>query len=73
MMHKSYDLPEHIQEQIASMPEFSYGINRVVVALKDGTEVSNVYVAWAKEIVKVGESEKVSFAASQVVSVRCQV
>lgn len=64
-------LPEDIQDRVADMPEHSYGVTRVVVILDDGTEIPDVYVAWAKEIVKVGTSEKISFDPGRVVDVRC--
>jgi hypothetical protein len=66
------NLPENIQERINDMPEYSYGCNRVIVTLDDGREISDVYVAWAKEVVRVGKSEKISFDPSRVVDVRNQ-
>jgi len=54
------------------MPESSHGATRVVVILDDGTRVSDVYVAWGKEIVKVGQSFEVPFDASRVVDVELQ-
>lgn len=65
-------LPEAIQDRVADMPEHSYGITRVVVTLDDGTEIRDVYVAWAKEVVKVGHNEAISFDPSRVVDVRCE-
>jgi hypothetical protein len=64
-------LPPAIQDRIAGMPERSYGVTRVVVTLDDGTEIRDVYVAWAKEIVKVGKNETIPFDPSRVVDVRC--
>ena len=72
-MSKSFELPEHIQEIIASMPEYKYGVNLVTVTLDDGKEIPDVYVAWAKEVVKVGNSEAIPFDPSRVVSARSQI
>jgi hypothetical protein len=71
-MSESNNLPDHIQEEIRNLPESSYGANRVVVTLDDGTEVRDVYVAWGKEIVKVGNSQDIPFEVSRIVNVRHQ-
>jgi len=71
-MNKSQELPEHIQEEVRNMPESSYGANRVIVTLDDGKEIKDVYVAWGKEIIKVGDSEQIPFDASRIVNVRHQ-
>jgi hypothetical protein len=67
------EFPENIQDEIAAMPEDSYGVNRVIVTLDDGTEINDVYVAWAKEIIKVGQVKGATFDPSRVVKVRHQV
>ena len=67
------DLPKHIQEQINSFPESSYGVNRVTVILDDGTEYRTVYVAWAREVVRVGDSERIPFDPARVVQVRSEI
>jgi hypothetical protein len=66
------ELPERFQDQVAAMPEYSYGVNRLVVTLDDGTIVSDVFVAWAKEIVKVGTSEHIPFDPTRIIEVRKQ-
>ena len=66
------DLPEVIQDQVAAMPECSYGVTRVVVTLDDGTDIPDVLVGWAQEVLKVGGSEKISFDPGRVVAVRHQ-
>lgn len=71
-MSMSRELPEHLQEKILNMPEFSYGVNRVVVTLDDGSEISDVYVAWGKEIIKVGSSDEINFDTSRIVDVSLQ-
>jgi hypothetical protein len=72
-MSMSRELPEYLQEKILNMPEFSYGVNRVVVTLDDGSEISDVYVAWGKEIIKVGSSDEINFDASRIVDVSLQM
>jgi hypothetical protein len=67
------ELPKHLQDKVAAMPEYSYGAHRVVVTLEDGTEIFGVFVAWAREIVKVGTSEEIPFDSTKIVSVRSQV
>jgi hypothetical protein len=67
------DLPRHIQEQINSFPESSYGANRVTVVLDDGTVYREVVVAWAREVVRVGKSEHIPFDPARVVEVRSEV
>jgi len=61
------DLPEEIQDKIAGYPEFKYGVNKVCVVLDDGTKVPDVYVAWGKQVIKVGTSEEIKFDPSRVV------
>jgi hypothetical protein len=65
-------LPEHLQEKVRAMPESSYGATRVIVVLDDGTRISDVYVAWGNEIVKVGNQLDVTFDVSKVVDVEFQ-
>jgi hypothetical protein len=63
-------LPAAIQDRIADMPEHSYGVTRVTVTLDDGTQIRDVHVAWAKEVVKVGGSDEIGFDPSRVVAAR---
>jgi hypothetical protein len=54
------------------MPESSYGATRVTVVLDDGTRIPDVYVAWGKEIVKVGQKQDILFDVSRIVDVQFQ-
>ena len=54
------------------MPEYSYGVIRVVVTLDDGTKYYDVFIAWAKEIVKVGTSEQVPFDPARIIQIETQ-
>lgn len=64
------NLPEHIQEKLATMPEYRQGVHRVVVTLDDGAEIHDVFVAWGSEVVRVGENDEISFDPGRVVEVR---
>lgn len=66
------ELPSKFEEQVLGYPEYSYGVTRIVVTMDDGREFSDVFVAWGKEIVKVGTSERVPFDPSSIVAVRRQ-
>jgi len=50
-------LPDPIRDKIATMPETAYGANRVTLVLKSGRLVGEVVVAWAKDVVRVGEAD----------------
>ena len=63
-------LSDKIKDQIAEMPECSYGVNKVTVVLDDGTEFRDVYVAWGEEIIKVGNSKTIPFDPGKVVRVK---
>lgn len=66
------ELPPKFEEQVLEYPEYSYGVTRIVVTLEEGIECRDVFVAWGKEIVKVGSSEDVPFDPSRIVAVRRQ-
>lgn len=69
MTNPSRAIPEQFRDQIAAMPECSYGVNRVTVTLDDGTRYNDVFVAWGEEIVKVGTSETIPFAPTRIAKV----
>ena len=62
-------LPDFIKDEIANMPEHSYGVNRVTVELDNGKIYEDVYVGWAEEIIKVGDSKSIPFDPASVVKV----
>ncbi len=66
------ELPRELQDKVATFPEYKYGVNRVIVVLEDGTRIRDVFIAWAKEIVKVGTSEDIPFDPSRIVDVQNQ-
>jgi hypothetical protein len=62
-------LPAKFKDALYAMPEYSYGVQRVVVTLDDGTKLWDVFVAGDNEIVKVESSTEVSFDPNRVVEV----
>lgn len=66
------ELPSKFEKEVLEYPEYSYGVTRIVVTLDGGIECSEVFVAWGKEIVKVGSSENVPFDPSKIIAVRRQ-
>ena len=62
-------LPAAIQERLLGMEYYSYGVNRVVVVLDDGTEVSGVHVLWRTEVGRVEGHTNVPFDVARVVDV----
>jgi len=66
------ELPSKFEKKILEYPEYSYGVTRIVVTMDDGNEFSDVFVAWGKEIVKVGSSEDVPFDPLRIIDVRRQ-
>jgi hypothetical protein len=65
-------LPRHFADKVASMPEFSYGANRVRVRLRSGVEFTDVFIAWSKEIVRVGSSANIPFVVSEIADIENQ-
>lgn len=71
-MTTTIELPSKFEKQALEFPESSYGVTRVIVTLDNGKEFSDVFIAWGKEIVKVGSSEIVPFDPSKIVKIRPQ-
>jgi hypothetical protein len=65
----SAKLPAAISEQILSFGEYSMGVNKVALRLKDGAIIEDVFVAWGKEVVRVGGVDGCPFDPAQVVEV----
>lgn len=66
------ELPSRFEEQVLNYPEYSYGVARIVVTLDDESECRDVFVAWGKEIVRVGSGEVVPFDPSRIIAIRRQ-
>ncbi len=69
-MPRSRILPAYLQERVRELPESSYGATRVTIVLDDGTQIPDVFVAWGKEIVRVGANTDVPFDVARIVEVR---
>ena len=65
----STNLPVAIAQRVGDFPEWRMGAQRIKVVLADGRTFSDVYVAWGREIVRVGGYEDIPFDASEVVDV----
>lgn len=66
------ELPKNIQDKISEMPEHRYGVHKVILVLDDGTEIYDAYVAWGSEVIKIGDTDEVSFDLARVVDARRQ-
>lgn len=62
-------IPSKLRNRILDMPEYSYGVVKITVVLRDGTRISPVYVADGKEIVKVGDGDRISFDPKDIMAV----
>lgn len=62
-------IPSKLRNRILEMPEYSMGVARVTLTLRDGRKISPVYVAGGKEIVKVGDGDPIDFDPKEIVSV----
>lgn len=67
-----YMLPPKIREQLVGIPELGYGVKRVTVKLDDGSEFSDVFIAWGREVTSVGPHEELPFDIADIVEVRSQ-
>jgi len=48
------ELPRWVADKIVVLGEPSYGTNRVTPVLADGRQMHEVFLAWGREIVKIG-------------------
>ena len=62
-------LPLSVQNVVQNYPRQSYGVHRVAMTLRNGTQHSGVFVAWAKEVLG---NYSPPFDARDVVGVRNQ-
>jgi hypothetical protein len=49
----SLKIPYNLSGKSAAFPESSYGVNKVTLILVDGRKISEVYLAWGEEIIKI--------------------
>lgn len=69
MNNRKFLVPEYIHEKITEFPEYSYGAHRVTLVMKDGAKIRNVFIAWARQIVKIGQTAEVNFDPDDIVDV----
>jgi hypothetical protein len=62
-------LPAAIKEKILAMQDYTPGITKLRIRLKDGRTYSPVVVSSAHEIVQIGPSKEIPFSAEEVVDV----
>ncbi len=67
-------LPNQLADKAAAFPESSHGANRVTVVLVDGRRVREVFLAWGRDIVRVGNRavsrpEDLDFRITDIVDV----
>ncbi len=70
----SLDIPDDCADKAAGFPEYSYGVNRATLILKDGRRIPRVLLAWGGEIVEVDgsrieEEKKLGFRLVDVIDV----
>ena len=53
----SLRVPNQIAEKTINFPESSYGACIVTLVLRDHRRIRNVTLAWANEIVRIGECD----------------
>lgn len=59
-------LPQELKEKVLEMPEYRQGVNKIRVRLKNGEIISDVYVAWGEEIIKVGDTTEIPFREADI-------
>ena len=67
MDHEWPELPPQFRDTVAN-----FGAGRVVITLRDGRQIPNVYIAWGLWIVKVGDSQHVPFDPANIVDIQDQ-
>jgi hypothetical protein len=71
-------LPEQLADKTIGFPESSYGTNRVTLILADGRHIHEVFLAWGREIVKIGgravsQPDELGFQLADIVDVISEV
>jgi len=64
------EIPSKFEDEISQFPEHSYGVTRISVLLEDGKRINDVFVAWGKEIVRVGTSKTIPFDPEKIIEVK---
>lgn len=74
----SLSLPDRLADKTSGFPESSYGSNRVTLVLGDGRRVHEVFLAWGRDIVKIGNRpvscpDDLDFGMADVVEVISEI
>jgi hypothetical protein len=74
----SISLPAQLADKAASFPESSHGTNRVTLVLADGRQVHEVFLAWGREIVRIGgkaisHTDDLGFRITDIVDVISEI
>ena len=64
------EVPSKFENDILQFPEHSYGVTRITILLDDGRMINDVFVAWGKEIIRVGTSKTILFDPEKIIEVR---
>jgi hypothetical protein len=72
------DLSAQLSEKVNQFPEYRMGSNKVSLRLRDGRRVPDVFLAWGRTIVKIGECEirnvsDLSFCVSEIIDVESEI
>jgi len=51
------ELPLEVGDKTVEFPEWSYGAMRATLILRDGRRVPNVFLAWGRQVVKIGDRQ----------------
>ncbi len=71
-------LPDELADKAAGFGEISYGATRATLLLADGRRIHEVYLAWGREIVKIGDRavsqpDELGFQLADIVDVISEV
>lgn len=60
-------IPREVEEKVNSFAEWRMGANKVDLVLRNGRIVKDVYLAWGRDIVRIGEHGVIDFQADDIV------
>jgi hypothetical protein len=71
-------IPNRLREKTNTMPESSYGANKVTLVLKDGRRIHHVFLAWGHEIVRIDKraierEDQLQFKTEDIVDVISEI
>jgi hypothetical protein len=66
------EIPSIFEDKVLHFPECSYGVTKTVVILANERGIRDVFIAWDKEIARVGETKDVPFNPTTNVNISYQ-